>query len=371
VASRYFAVVSHAALSLQQTPAQQWRIVLARDRRYDGAFVYAVRSTGIFCRPSCPSRRPRRSVVRFFPIPEAAQAAGFRPCRRCRPTQVASPDPAVSLVRDVCRTIDASPDAATDLATLGRRTGRSPHQLRRAFRRVLGVSPRAYRDARRIARLKSSLKEQRHVSPAIYEAGYGSPSRVYERAASALGMTPATYGRGGRGASIRYGIVSTQLGQLLVAATDRGICRISLGDAGQPLERDLRAEFPAATITADSSGLMRWVQSIVRHLEGREPHLDLPLDIRATAFQTRVWAALKKIPYGATRSYQAVARAIHQPSATRAVAQACATNPVAIAIPCHRVVREDGELGGYRWGTERKRRLLEQEATGAKTSNSP
>jgi AraC family transcriptional regulator of adaptative response/methylated-DNA-[protein]-cysteine methyltransferase len=355
--------VSHAALLLDQTPAQQWRIVLARDRRYDGAFVYAVRSTGIFCRPSCPSRRPRRSVVRFFPIPEAAQAAGFRACRRCRPTQTPSPDPAVALVRDLCRVIDAQPDRAADLTTLGRRTGRSPHQLLRAFRRVLGVSPRAYRDARQIARLRSSLKERRHVSPAIYEAGYGSSSRVYERAAAALGMTPATYGRGGRGAAIRFTVVPSPLGQLLVAATDKGICRISLGDAAAPLERDLRAEFPAASITRDPGPLVAWVQTIVRHLEGHEPHLDLPLDIRATAFQQRVWAALRKIPCGATRSYHAVAKAIGQPRATRAVARACATNPVAIAIPCHRVVREDGELGGYRWGIERKRRLLEREAS--------
>lgn len=201
------------------------------------------------------------------------------------------------------------------------------------------------------------------MSPAIYEAGYGSPSRVYEHAATALGMTPAAYGRGGRGATIRYVVVPSPLGQLLVAATDRGICRISLGESAAPLERDLRKEFPAATITSDAGGLNAWVNAIVRHLEGREPHLDLPLDIRATAFQQRVWAALKKIPYGATRSYLAVAKAIHQPRATRAVAKACATNPVAIAIPCHRVVREDGELGGYRWGIERKRQLLERESS--------
>ena len=354
--------MSHAALVSDQTPAEQWRIVLARDRRYDGAFVYAVRSTGIFCRPSCPSRRPRRSVVRFFPIPEAAQAAGFRPCRRCQPTRAPAPDPAVALVRDVCRTIDARPDATADLTRLGRQVGRSPHQLLRAFRRVLGVSPREYRDARRLDRLKASLRHRRHVSPAIYDAGYGSPSRVYERSAAALGMTPATYGRGGRGATIRYTVVASPLGRLLVAATDRGICRISLGDTAAPLERDLRNEFPAATITADTTGLTVWVHAIVRHLEGRAPHLNLPLDIRATAFQQRVWTALQRIPYGATRSYQAIARAIHQPRATRAVARACATNPVAIAIPCHRVVRADGGLGGYRWGSERKRRLLEREA---------
>jgi AraC family transcriptional regulator of adaptative response/methylated-DNA-[protein]-cysteine methyltransferase len=362
--------VSHATVSSDQTPAQQWRIVLARDHRYDGAFVYAVRSTGVFCRPSCPSRRPRRSMVRFFPIPEAAQAAGFRPCRRCRPTMARSPDPAVAMVRDVCRTIDARPDAAADLAGIGRRIGRSPHQVLRAFRRVLGVSPREYRDARRLARLKSSLKERRHVSPAIYAAGFGSPSRVYERAAAALGMSPATYGRGGRGATIRFTVAPTPLGLLLVAATDRGICRTSLGDSASALERDLRAEFPAATITSSAGPLAGWVQAIVGHLEGRAPHLDLPLDIRATAFQQRVWAALKKIPYGATRSYRDVAQAIRQPGATRAVARACATNPVAIAIPCHRVVRADGAPGGYHWGAERKRLLLEREATGRRTSSS-
>lgn len=357
-----FPCVSHAALVLDQTPAQQWRIVLARDRRFDGAFVYAVRSTGVFCRPSCPSRRPRRSMVRFYPIPEAAQAAGFRPCRRCQPTRAAAPDPAVALVREVCRTIDSQPDAPADLTRLGRQVGRSPHQLLRVFRRVLGVSPREYRDARRLARLKTSLKQRRHVSPAIYDAGFGSSSRVYERAAAALGMTPATYGRGGKGAAIRYTVVGSPLGALLVAATHRGVCRISLGDSAAPLERDLRAEFPAASIAADAKGLTAWVHAVLRHLEGRAPHLDLPLDIRATAFQQRVWTALRKIPYGATRSYQAIARAIEQPRATRAVARACAANPVALAIPCHRVVRADGELGGYRWGRERKERLLEREA---------
>lgn len=340
---------------------RQWRIVLARDRRYDGDFVYAVRSTGIYCRPSCPSRRPRRTVVRFFPIPEAAEAAGFRACRRCHPGRLQPHDPAVALVREVCRAIDAQPDGPADLTNLGRRVGRSPHQLLRAFRRVLGVSPREYRDAKRVSRLKSSLKEMPHVSPAIYEAGFGSSSRVYERAAAALGMTPATYARGGRGAAIRYSVVASPLGTLLVAATERGICKIALGDSATALERDLRREFPAAHITRDSGRLASWVETILAHLSGHEPHLDLPLDIRATAFQQKVWSALRKIPYGSTRSYQAVAREIGSPSATRAVARACATNPVALVIPCHRVVREDGNVGGYRWGADRKQQLLERE----------
>jgi AraC family transcriptional regulator, regulatory protein of adaptative response / methylated-DNA-[protein]-cysteine methyltransferase len=363
-----FLSVTHATATPPTAASRQWRIVLARDRRYDGAFVYAVRSTGIFCRPSCPSRRPRRSLVQFYPIPEAAEAAGFRACRRCRPTQVPAADPAVALVRELCRAIDAHPDEPADLTTLGRRAGRSPHQVLRAFHRVLGVSPKAYADARRLDRLKTSLKRHRHVSPAIYDAGYSSSSRVYERAAAALGMTPAVYRRGGRGAEIRYTVAASPLGTLLVAATDRGVCRISLGDAAASLERDLRHEFPASTIRRDAGRLAAWVQRILRHLEGRAPHLDLPLDIRATAFQQRVWAELRKIPYGSTRSYRAVARAIGRPRASRAVARACATNPVALAIPCHRVVRDDGSLGGYRWGIARKRALLEREHERAATA---
>jgi len=354
-------VTRAAAVSIPDA-THRWRIVLARDRRFDGVFVYAVRSTGIYCRPSCPSRRPRRNLVEFFPIPEAAEAAGFRACRRCRPSLVPAPDPAVAVVRDLCRAIDAQPEGPADLVSLGRRAGLSSHQVLRAFRRVLGVSPREYRDARRLGRLKSSLKEHRHVSPAIYDAGYSSSSRVYERAATALGMTPATYGRGGQGAAIRYAVVPSPLGKLLVAATDRGVCRISLGDAAAPLERDLRGEFPAADIRADAGPLTGWVNTILRHLEGREPHLDLPLDIRATAFQQRVWQELQRIPYGETRSYGEVARRIGRPTATRAVARACATNPTALVIPCHRVVREDGGLGGYHWGIARKRRLLAREA---------
>jgi AraC family transcriptional regulator of adaptative response/methylated-DNA-[protein]-cysteine methyltransferase len=355
-----------AATAPPHDATRQWRIVLARDRRYDGAFVYAVRSTGIFCRPSCPSRRPRRSLVQFYPIPEAAEAAGFRACRRCRPTQVPAADPAVAVVRELCRTIDAHPDAPADLTTLGRRAGLSPHQVLRAFRRVLGVSPKAYGDARRLDRLKAALKQHRHVSPAIYDAGYSSSSRVYERAAAALGMTPSAYRRGGRDAEVCYTCAASPLGTLLVAATDRGVCRISLGADAAALERGLRHEFPAATIRRDAGRLSAWVHRILRHLEGRAPHLDLPLDLRATAFQHRVWTELRKIPYGSTRSYRAIARAIGRPRASRAVAQACASNPVALAIPCHRVVREDGGLGGYRWGLERKRALLERErAAGA------
>ncbi len=333
--------------------------MLARDRRYDDAFVYAVRSTGIYCRPSCASRRPRRAQVAFFPIPEAAEREGFRACRRCHPGAVHGADPAVALVREACRALDGSDSPKID--SLAQRLGQRPHGLLRAFKRVLGITPRQYRDARRVARFKHELKRRPHVSPALYEAGYGSPSRVYERANALLGMTPATYARGAPGLEIAYAVVPCALGRLLVAATARGVCRVSLGDSAALLEADLAREFPAARVRKDHAALERWVAAILAHLEGREPSLDLPLDVRATAFQRRVWLELQRIPYGETRSYTEVARRIGQPKATRAVARACATNPAALVIPCHRVVKEDGDLGGYRWGLERKRALLEQE----------
>jgi AraC family transcriptional regulator, regulatory protein of adaptative response / methylated-DNA-[protein]-cysteine methyltransferase len=356
--------VSRAAVALDLSAQRRWRIVLERDRRYDGAFVYAVRSTGIYCRPSCPSRRPRRQQVAFFPVPEAAELAGFRACRRCRPGAAAAPDPRVPLVRTVCQLIDAQPDAPADLATLSARTGVTSHHLLRAFQRVLGISPRQYRDARRLERFKSELRVRRGVSRALYRAGYGSPSRVYERAHAQLGMTPAAYSRGAAGTQIAYAVVASPLGRLLVAATPRGICRVSLGDDAGRLEADLKAEFPAADIRRERAGgpLEPAIRAILRYLEGGVQPLDLPLDVRATAFQRRVWEALRRIPYGGTRTYTEMARAIGRPAAVRAVARACATNPAALVIPCHRVVRQDGALGGYRWGLERKQALLEKEA---------
>jgi AraC family transcriptional regulator, regulatory protein of adaptative response / methylated-DNA-[protein]-cysteine methyltransferase len=352
------ATASPASLSTQR----RWRIVLARDRRYDGAFVYAVRSTGIYCRPSCASRRPRRSVVTFFPIPELAERAGFRACRRCRPAGAAAADPQIARVREACRYLDEHPDGPATLTTLSRQVGTTPHQLLRAFRRITGVTPRQYQDSRRLGRFKAQLKERQRVSPATYEAGFSSSSRVYERAAAHLGMTPAVYARGGRGMTIAYTVTPSPLGAMLVAATPRGICRVALGAGAAELETALRGEFPAAEIHRDRGELGRWVGAILRHLEGKEPHLDLPLDVRATAFQRQVWEALRRIPYGRTRSYGEIARSIGRPRATRAVAQACATNPAAIVIPCHRVVRSDGDLGGYRWGVERKKKLLARES---------
>jgi AraC family transcriptional regulator of adaptative response/methylated-DNA-[protein]-cysteine methyltransferase len=356
-----------------------WRAVQARDRSADGAFVYAVRSTGIYCRPSCPARKPRREQVVFFHLPEAAEQKGFRECRRCRPRTVRMRDKKIETVARVCREIDAhilggsALDALTDarltLAGLSAPVGMSPHQLDRAFRSAMGITPRQYADAQRMRRLKSRLKKGDNVTTALYEAGYGSSSRLYERAPTHLGMTPAAYGRGGAGMQIRYAIVSSPFGRLLVGATERGISALYLGVSEATLRGALRKEYPRADLLPDSpaaatkktGSLGEWVGKILAHLEGQEPHLDLPTDVQATAFQRRVWEELRRIPYGTTRTYTEVARKIGQPAAIRAVARACATNPVSVVVPCHRVVRADGNLAGYRWGIDRKRALLQKE----------
>jgi AraC family transcriptional regulator of adaptative response/methylated-DNA-[protein]-cysteine methyltransferase len=270
-------------------------------------------------------------------------------------------DPAVEAVRRACRYIEAHLEEPLTLAALAGHVGQSPGHLQRTFRRVTGVSPRAYADACRLGRLKERLKERRTVTTAMYEAGYGSSSRLYERASAQLGMTPATYRRGGRGMSIRYAVVDTPLGRLLLGATERGLSAVYLGDADAPLEAALRREYPEAEVVRDDAGLGGWLADLLEHLAGRRPHLELPLDVQATAFQRRVWQELQAIPYGATRTYREIAERIGRPTAARAVARACATNPVSVVVPCHRVVREDGGLGGYRWGLERKQKLLDQE----------
>lgn len=352
-----------------------WQAVQHRDRGADGAFVYAVRSTGIYCRPSCPSRKPRREQVVFFPLPEAAEQGGFRACLRCRPQRAHLRDPKTEIAARICKEIetklearDAPPGSAEASLTLGALSASmqmSPYQLERAFRSVMGITPRQYADARRMRRLKSRLRKGDDVTTALYDAGFGSSSRLYERAPSHLGMTPATYRRGGAGMKIRYTIVSSLLGRLLVAATDRGISALYLGESDPQLEASLRKEYPRAEVRRDRSGLETWVETILTHLKGHEPHLDLPTDVQATAFQRRVWEELRRIPYGATKTYSEVARAIGKPSAIRAVARACATNPVSVVVPCHRVVRQDGNLAGYRWGLDRKRALLAHEALNA------
>lgn len=346
----------------------RWQLVLSRDANSDGAFVYAVRSTGIYCRPSCSSRRPRREQVVFFPLPAAAERAGFRPCRRCRPEQAKLPDPQVEMVRRACLYLDAQTGEPVKLADLSAHVGVSPYHLQRTFKRIMGISPRQYQDARRMERFKKELKEKRNVTYALYEAGFGSSSRLYEGAPSKLGMTPSTYRRGGPGVRIRYAIVASPLGRLLMAATERGVCRIGMGESDRLLENDLRKEFPAAEIVRDGSALRPWSNTLLKHLSGWQPRLELPLDIQATAFQKRVWETLQRIPLGTTRSYAEVARAVGKPRAARAVARACATNPVALLIPCHRVVASGGGLGGYRWGVERKKALLEGEKASAAAS---
>ncbi|MGH9684928.1 MAG: bifunctional DNA-binding transcriptional regulator/O6-methylguanine-DNA methyltransferase Ada [Candidatus Acidiferrales bacterium] len=367
--------LGNSALPLHRGEAR-WHAVQDRDRGADGAFVYAVRSTGIYCRPSCPSRKPRREQVVFFPLPEAAEQRGFRACLRCRPQRARLRDPKAEIAARICKEIetkleasgDASAGSAEASLTLGALSASlqmSPYQLERTFRSVMGITPRQYADARRIRRLKSQLRKGDNVTTALYEAGFGSSSRLYERAPSHLGMTPATYRRGGAGMKIRYTIAGSPLGRLLVAATDRGISALYLGESEPQLEASLRKEYPRAEVRRDRSGLEAWVETILAHLKGHEPHLDLPTDVQATAFQRRVWEELRRIPYGTTKTYSEVARAIGKPSAIRAVARACATNPVSVVVPCHRVVREDGNLAGYRWGLDRKRALLAHESRNA------
>ena len=343
------------------TDEDRWRAVEGRDGAFDGAFVFAVATTGIYCRPSCPSRRPKRVNVSFYALPEGAERGGFRACLRCRPRDTHSPDPKIEALRKVCRFIESCDEGPPTLDALGDMAGLSPYHLQRSFKRLVGVTPRQYYDALRIGRLKSSLRDGDAVTGALYEAGYGSTSRLYEKAPSQLGMTPATYAKGGKGAMITYAITDSPLDRLLVGATARGVAAVYLGDDDGALEAALRAEYPAAGLTRDDGGLGRWFEPLLAHLEGREPHLALPLDVRATAFQRQVWEALRAIPYGETRSYGQIAEAIHKPKAVRAVAGACAANKVSLLVPCHRVIGAKGDLAGYRWGVERKKKLLDQE----------
>jgi AraC family transcriptional regulator of adaptative response/methylated-DNA-[protein]-cysteine methyltransferase len=338
-----------------------WTAVNGRDARWDGTFVYGVASTGVYCRPTCPSRRPRRERVRFFAAASAAEAAGFRPCRRCRPQSPADVPPQVERVGRACRAIASDPGERLSLTRLARLVGGNPQHLLRTFKRVLGVSPREYADACRMGCLRDGLRNGNGVAAATYEAGYGSGSRVYERARPMLGMTPAAYARGGRGETVKYVVVDSPLGQLLVAATPLGVCAVTVGASSGALEAGLRREFPAAEIAIGDARLSKYVALIVGGLEAGAPDVRLPLHVRATAFQRRVWQELQKIPRGTTRSYQEVAARLGRPTAARAVARACASNPVALVVPCHRVVRSDGGLGGYHWGVERKRALLRQE----------
>jgi len=340
-----------------------WDAVVARDPARDGEFVFAVSSTGVYCRPSCPARRPRRENVTFFSRPEQAEQAGFRACLRCRPRS-SSGNPQSDLAKEICRFIEQHLDEPITLERLGKAFQQSPFHLQRRFKAALGITPREYADSCRLRLLKRNLQAGDNVTRAMYDAGYGSSSRLYEKTASQLGMTPDKYRRGAIAAMVRYACADSPLGRMLIAATDRGVCAIQFARSDGELIEGLKREFPFAVRKPDEGGLKTWIAALLSKMSGRELNAALPLDIRATAFQRRVWTYLQSIPFGATQSYLEVAKGIGQPSASRAVARACATNPVAVAIPCHRVVREDGNISGYRWGVERKKTLLEMEQQG-------
>ena len=342
----------------------RWSIVQARDGRYDGQFYYGVTSTHIFCRPSCPSRRPTRERVAFFDDAAAAAAAGFRPCRRCHPLDDAIPQPHRDLIAEICRELTEA-TTIPSLAELGARYAMSPYHLQRIFTRAVGISPHQFAARQRRERAREQLRAGADVTTAIFDAGYQTSSTFYAHDAAALGMAPAHFRRGGEGVQVRYATAPSALGLLLVAATERGVCFVALGDDAADLLRGLRTDYPAA-ITADQDvALSSHVQVMLDYLAGHIPHPDLPLDVRATAFQEQVWQFLRRIPPGTTLAYHEVAAELGQPSATRAVAHACATNPVSLVIPCHRVRRTDGTLGGYRWGLGRKATLIAAERLAA------
>jgi AraC family transcriptional regulator, regulatory protein of adaptative response / methylated-DNA-[protein]-cysteine methyltransferase len=342
---------------------RRWTAVVARDSGQDGAFVFAVATTGVYCRPSCPARRPRRENVAFFPGPEQAEKAGFRACLRCRPRSFGG-NPQSDAAKEICRYIEQHLDETVTLERLGKAFRQSPFHLQRRFKAILGITPREYAESCRLRMLKRNLQAGDNVTRAMYDAGYGSSSRLYEKTASQLGMTPDKYRRGAIAATVRYAIADSPLGRMLIAATDKGVCAIQFAGSDGELIEGLKREFPFAVRKADQGGLQTWVAALLSKMSGSILNAALPLDIRATAFQRRVWTYLQSIPFGATRSYGQVAKAIGKPRASRAVARACATNPVAIAIPCHRVVREDGSISGYRWGVGRKKTLLERERRG-------
>lgn len=342
--------------------ADRWRAVCERDRRADGKFVYAVVTTKIYCRPSCSSRRPRRENVQFFKEVGSAGAAGFRACLRCTPSGPSQQQRQAALIASVCRRIDRSLETPS-LEELADEVGLSPFYLHRLFKRLTGMTPRGYAAARKADRVKCELSAGQDVTQAIYAAGYGSSSRFYESARGRLGMSPKSYRSGGQSERIRFVIRQCSLGYILVAATERGICDIRLGGEPQLLAKELGDRFSKAELEDGGPSLETTVQAVVAHIEKpQDTAADLPLDIRGTAFQQRVWEALKQVPTGSTATYAEIAEQIGQPSATRAVAQACGANKIAVLIPCHRVIRSNGGDGGYRWGVERKRRLLDREA---------
>ena len=341
------------------TDAERWDALTQRDPHADGAFFYGVKTTGVFCRPSCASRQPRRENVDFFATADAARAAGYRECKRCQPGGLPRE---LEIVNRACAALDADPQQRLTLAQLSDAVHVSPFHLQRLFKRVVGVSPRQYQAAQRGAALREALHRGTDVTRATVDAGFGSPSRMYESAPTELGMAPSAYRRKGAGLTVHYASAPTSLGFVLVAATAKGICKIGFGDDAAALATELRGEFANAELVEDAARLAPFIAQVDAYLHGTRQRFDLPLDIDATAFRQRVWDALRRIPYGETRSYSDIAEAVGSPRAVRAVASACASNPVALAIPCHRVVQKGGALAGYRWGLPRKAALLDAEA---------
>ncbi len=337
-----------------------WQAVKANDVRFDGAFVLGVKTTGIYCKPSCRARLPKRENVAFYESCGTAESNGFRACLRCRPKMANATDPQVEAVLRACRLIDEHEQFSLD--DLSTELDLSPSHLQRTFKQIIGVSPKKYAEAKQMERFKEGIRGGGDVVTAMYDAGYGSSSRLYEKASENLGMTPATYKKGGKGMNIEYTIADCELGKILVARTQRGICSVTFGDNVVTMRSELEREFPNAEIAEDAENLGVSVEAILNYLAGRSKRLVLPLDLQATAFQMQVWDFLKKIPYGETRSYSEIAEQLGDKKKVRAVAQACAKNRVAVVIPCHRVIASDGKLSGYRWGIERKKALLAKEA---------
>jgi len=340
-----------------------WQAVESKDKSYNGKFFYGVVTTGVYCRPSCPSRLPLRKNVRFYLTPQEAENDGLRACMRCRP--LAGADPMAQRMREMCRVIEQNAGERLTLAELAAKAGMSLFHFQRGFKAVVGVTPKQYMEAHRMGKLKSSLRQCKDVTEAVYDAGFESSSRVYERADTRLGMTPKQYREGGKGIVMSHATIATAFGPMMVAATDRGICSVQFADHEADLLQMLQTEYPQAQLKRMAKpyhpDFARWMSALRDHLAGNQPHLSLPLDIRATAFQMRVWNYLQSIPYGEVQSYTEVASGIGQPSAARAVARACASNKLAVLIPCHRVIRGTGDLGGYKWGLARKRTLIDYE----------
>ncbi len=336
-----------------------WQAVRANDARFDGAFYLGVKTTGIYCRPSCRARTPKRENVAFFPTWIEAEKFGLRACLRCKPRSGEAVDPQIEKILKVCELLES--EDLYSLEDLAGEVDLSPYHLQRSFKQIIGVSPKKYSEAKRMERFKSELREGGDVAAAMYDAGFGSSSRLYEKASESMGMTPAAYKKGGQGMTINYSITDCELGRILVARTIKGLCNVAFANDDVSLEENLRKEYPNAEVIKDAKVLKGFVDEILNHLAGEKKRLDLPLDIQATAFQMKVWELLRKIPYGETVTYSQIAEKLGDRNKVRAVAQACANNRLAVVIPCHRVIGKDGKMTGYRWGAERKERLLARE----------